>query len=527
MRTLPFLLSMLAAASLARAQTYAPSIDYPVPCFPIDVEWSDLDLDGDLDLVSVAGAAVEVRLTNSNGTLGPVTPVVVNGRPIQDVECIDVDQDGYPDLVTTHPFAGAGITSIDVIRNVLGTTLPAPFLGAITVVTSPASTPNDVVECEVDGDTWPDIAVTDTAAGTVAVYVHGGSPVAAYTSGAITVPVGVNPGEIVSCDLNNDGLIDLVTSDAGGAGMPRSVTAIRNGFHPVYLPTIIPLPGTVGLGVPRTQAVCTDVDGDGMLDVVATHLNGISVALNLGGTFAFSFLPATGIAGLAGTSYSALDTSDVDGDGDLDLVAGHALAASIEILTFAAGGFTPSATLVALSNVADLECADHDADGDEDFVASTIAGPAGPCGISLFVDTTIPPALIYPGTPDSLVLDSSVLPSFPTFTSGPLNDVKPVTNGQTLQVRVSDPAATFSTALLYVVGLPTGSVLTQPLPGIWFTVPPAVLLSAGPLPGTYALTIPPTPNLLGTSLWFQAYSISAAAANGSYAATEVHELQFF
>src|SRR5262249_10098422 len=96
-----------------------------------------------------------------------------------------------------------------------------------------------------------------------------------------------------------------------------------------------PWPAGAGPSVVRTG----DLDGDGDVDIVASNGNtsGISVLFNQGGAAFAAPVPLT-------TAYSPVDlaVADLDNDGDLDLVALSRTPNGVSVLLNAGGGvFTP------------------------------------------------------------------------------------------------------------------------------------------------------------------------------------------
>ena len=122
-------------------------------------------------------------------------------------------------------------------------------------------------------------------------------------------------------DIDGDGLFDLFL---GGGSMP--------GQYPLYGPSRLWMnrggrfedaspPGFESLGI-VTDAIAADIDGDGRRDlVIATSWGPIRVFLN--GTNGLS--EATEELGFAGRTgwWTSLAAADLDGDGDLDFVAGN------------------------------------------------------------------------------------------------------------------------------------------------------------------------------------------------------------
>ena len=116
-----------------------------------------------------------------------------------------------------------------------------------------------------------------------------------------------------------------------------------------------------------------DIDGDGDIDIVApTNSGDIRILRNNGnGTFA---APVT--VSFSGTIFSASSVTlgDFDGDGDLDAAAtvGFGVGTVAILTNDGAGNFSASASFATNSNSgsSDVEAADIDADGDLDLLVS-------------------------------------------------------------------------------------------------------------------------------------------------------------
>ena len=205
---------------------------------------------------------------------------------------------------------------------------------------------------DVDADGHGDLIAIDSGSGEVVVYQGDGS---IEFSGKTVVAGGfVDPNEIATADLDNDGDIDLVVADYSNA--QDNLIILENSGTGTFTSSVLESSTD---GVVRVDTA--DLDNDGDVDIVANFwFSGELVWYeNLGsGTFNRSVIDTQS----GGTAVQAVDVND---DGFIDLVAGYRNSnAVVYYENDGAAGFVSQ--LYTVSNAYDVAVADLDGDGDGD-----------------------------------------------------------------------------------------------------------------------------------------------------------------
>jgi uncharacterized protein (TIGR03437 family) len=271
--------------------------------------FADMNGDGKLDAISTGfvnhNAGISIALGNGGTSFQPPVVYSTNFPSIQALLIADVngDGDGKPDFLAL----GWGVIAL-YLGNGDGTLQPPKIILQEKVFGF------SMALADLNGDgildlVYGDMGPTYEPAINVALGVGDGTfqPAVAYPAAGGGITIG---------DLNGDGIPDILAS--GGT--------ILFGDGKGGFPTRRDIAfGSVASGTP----IITDFDGDGIADIVfglgnAAVIGGDSVSVIFGaGKGNFSAPPVSLIPGYpsSGSSLTALASSDLDGDGIPDLVA--------------------------------------------------------------------------------------------------------------------------------------------------------------------------------------------------------------
>jgi hypothetical protein len=347
--------------------------------FYLDVEFADLDADGDLDaFVSAGGSFVggpggQNRLLLNDGT-GVFTDATATNLPPDsefswELVLGDVDNDGDLDAFCANFGSQNRLYLNDgsaVFSDVTGTNLPSD---------SDSSRAADLADVDGDGDL--DLAIGSeldffTNTGSAQLLLNDGTGVFVQST---TFPQDTEDNTAVRfVDVDLDGDADLVI---GNDQDPTFVYA-NDGTGTFTDVTATAIPNNPG--IPTLDLIVVDVDNDGDSDLVRASASsfrggpGLNVLINDGaGVFT---LDASGIVPPLQSSALGLSVADVDGDGDVDLALANSSAERDRLLFFDQssqtfvddGTRTPLAP--ATNRLEDVAAGDIDSDGDTDLVVA-------------------------------------------------------------------------------------------------------------------------------------------------------------
>ncbi|GAA6138994.1 hypothetical protein NBRC116583_27410 [Arenicella sp. 4NH20-0111] len=278
----------------------------------------DVDGDGDLDIVegNSRGFDDTNRLYLNNGSADPFngvtgTDITADANETRAIALGDVDGDGDLDII-----AGNARSSREINRLYLNNGSAAPFDGVTgTNIGSATNSTQSIALSDVDGD--GDLDVIAGNRGRNRLYLNNGS--VGPFDGVTGTNISANTNETLAIalgDVDGDGDLDVI---AGNSGDTNRLYLNNGNANPFNGATSVNISTDSNL----TEAIAVgDVDGDGDLDVVAGNSGLNRLYLNNGSADPFNGVTGSNIS-TDDDSTRSIALGDIDGDGDLDVIAGN------------------------------------------------------------------------------------------------------------------------------------------------------------------------------------------------------------
>jgi hypothetical protein len=339
--------------------------------FPRGIAVADFDGDGHLDFATVNYQSPnQISVYLGDGPHG----FSLNSR-IKDVDGLfgiasaDFNHDGHPDLAVT--FGDRNFVSIYIWT---GTGF-IPTFG----INSPAGDTREIVAGDFNRDGNPDVAYASYACGCVGILLGTGSHTAQMNFIG-TFSTGAGAHGVATADLDRDGILDLIVTNAiagtatvmkgNGDGTFTKVVSIKTGSSPRNV--------TIG-----------DFDHDGWLDFAAANTTSDDMAVFFGPFTAGGVYEGAGSRGFTQGSIASprdIETADVNGDGNLDLVvSSYYVGRGYVFAGDGKGGFTGAVLILkGGAGARDIAIGDVNEAGRPDLlIANQTAGT-----VSVFSNTT-------------------------------------------------------------------------------------------------------------------------------------------
>ncbi len=291
--------------------TFATKVDFATATNPTRMALGDIDGDGRLDVVTTSKTGNTLSILHnisSGGTLnlGANVDFATGTNPLA-ISIGDLDQDGKMDIATVNHISN----TVSVFHNTSTSgTIDGSSL-AVAQSFAVGGKPQSIAIGDIDGDGKPDITTTYWAGSGIQILPNtsSGSGNINFAS-SVGFSVGSSTYWVSLGDMNGDGKLDIVVTDANGFDVISNNTSIGNitaaGFSVK----------TRFYANSYPRAVIGDLDGDGKPEIVATnstvsvYKNTVSVAPTISAISVLSAAPGT-VLTITGTDFNATAANNI------------------------------------------------------------------------------------------------------------------------------------------------------------------------------------------------------------------------
>ncbi len=305
--------------------SFGTPVNYFVGGGPVGIAAEDFTGDNKTDIAVAtcgsfgSGNTVTILINNGDGTLADPVLYPAGSAPYK-VSAGKINSDNFIDLAVANENGKV---------NVLINTGTGNFLNRTeySFTLSGSGYRSSIKLCDIENDNDPDILYGNNGLGSAGPEIGLLRNTGGIFSNPEIIPTTIFAGgirDIETADLNNDGWNDIVTANANARVTDGYQVLLSNGsggFQPAF---------RNNAGQNTEDAMVGDIDNDGKTDLLTTDSYSMQVTVhkNLGlGVFPVAKLFETGIS-IAGS----IDASDIDNDGDLDVIISASGRAAVGVL---------------------------------------------------------------------------------------------------------------------------------------------------------------------------------------------------
>ncbi len=323
---------------------------------------------------------------------GPLPPGYGSVYVPNSVAIADVNGDGIPDLLVATTVDQGGGNNPGLAAVYLGNAASPGSYQQGATYPSTGTDPSGiaVLNLSTTSGAGTDLVVSNFGSGTASVFLHDAANPGKYLA-ATSLTTGGQPNQVISADINGDGVPDLVFADLSTSG--TAVVVLQDAAHPGQF--LAPLNLATGGFTPSVAAA--DLNGDGLVDVVAADFDSNG---NNGQVTVFFQNPASPgtfqqpVTFPAGAQPQAVRVADVNGDGLPDLVVANrgpggdgtgtpGVSVVLQDATHP-GSFLAPVTYSTPWGAIDVAVGDLNGDGKPDLVVASLGpGPTGAVSVLL------------------------------------------------------------------------------------------------------------------------------------------------
>jgi hypothetical protein len=333
----------------------------PLGLFPTSVVVSDVNNDGNPDLIVANAGEADVSVLLGNGKGQFAAPqTFASGAHSSSVAVADVNGDGMPDLVVGHRYAAYASVLLNTTPAGAAT---ATFAAQKTLATGPDA--RSVAVADVNGDGRADIIAANydyDGFGSISVLINNITVPGATTPDFAmqqTFSTGFEPMALTMADVNGDGKLDVVISNQ----FPNTVSVLDgNGDGTFEAPTAL------SAGPESFSVAVADFNGDGHADLAAANLDANTVTVLIANTDG-SFQTNPDFTTQARPFSIAHE--DFNGDGKQDVVTANFDSNTISVLLGNGDGTLQNQRVIAVGkSPAAVTATDLNNDGKKDIVVA-------------------------------------------------------------------------------------------------------------------------------------------------------------